>query len=279
MNRSLAMLIFSVLLLAMILIVINRWSFGPPQEVTQQDPSVDFADILRQDEQRKSMPAENTADGGVRIAVAPSREKDSEGAHTDASPAGADENTPATQIPGGEKKDTIQPVANVDASDTTVTADASPPALTVPAQEQKRDAASSVASVPEKTGAAAQKQPAQAPVADTEKVVNAKQPVFNRITNVSVVQKAEGTVLRIAAVKPFAHKAFSLTAPARLVLDLTGKWQKPEALTLAANAKIMKIRPGAHAERLRLVLDLKDANPGKYTVIRPTPAELLLTLQ
>jgi len=54
------------------------------------------------------------------------------------------------------------------------------------------------------------------------------------------------------------YKSFPLSSPARLVIDLFGKWNKPPFLEKkVATGYISRIRLGQHDDKLRIVADLR----------------------
>ena len=63
--------------------------------------------------------------------------------------------------------------------------------------------------------------------------------------------------LRIEAGDPFPVKAFALTNPDRLVVDLPGTWKDMKAPNVPENSIVSKIRLGQQPGGPRLVLDLK----------------------
>jgi len=72
-------------------------------------------------------------------------------------------------------------------------------------------------------------------------------------------------VLYIKTGKPvWEYTHFEMNPPPKVVIDITGKWNYPGAPTLNVRSDMVRrVRIGEHADKLRLVLDLK----GKKTII------------
>ncbi len=92
---------------------------------------------------------------------------------------------------------------------------------------------------------------------------------------------AEGTVIHLEADGTIAGaKSFTLSEPARLVLDLPGIENKlAENLVSVGSAHVQRIRVGQHEGKVRVVIDA-GSNAEAFTgrVLTPTPTGLVLTL-
>jgi len=76
-----------------------------------------------------------------------------------------------------------------------------------------------------------------------------------------------------------SFKDFFLFRPSRLVIDLEGKWRKPEYSLLSVKSDIVKgIRVGKHPNKLRLVMDLigKEIMP---PIIHQSPEGLIIAIR
>lgn len=105
-------------------------------------------------------------------------------------------------------------------------------------------------------------QPATRPVV-AEDTVTAAAPSNENMVHIlqSIDFQETGGVLqmRIVANGPVGeYKSFPLSSPARLVIDLFGKWNKPPFLEKkVATGYISRIRLGQHDDKLRIVADLR----------------------
>ncbi len=71
---------------------------------------------------------------------------------------------------------------------------------------------------------------------------------------------------------PTAVHAFALSAPARLVIDVSGPVGKARSASYPTQDETLwRVRQGAHPQRLRFVLDLKTASVPAYTIERDGP--------
>jgi hypothetical protein len=87
-------------------------------------------------------------------------------------------------------------------------------------------------------------------------------------------QKAQ---LRIEAEDSFPCKAFVLSNPPRLVIDLPGSWQKMHAPSVPANRLVKGVRIGIQEKGPRLVLDMDKAP--SYEIGRPADGVVEIAIQ
>lgn len=88
------------------------------------------------------------------------------------------------------------------------------------------------------------------------------------LQDVDITQQADFSQVVIRADRPIKnHKHFFLPNPARLVIDLAGKWQKPSQTRYEGeNKRIKAVRVGNHPEKFRIVLDLTAEAPFRWTI-------------
>jgi hypothetical protein len=100
------------------------------------------------------------------------------------------------------------------------------------------------------------------------------------IVDVDILFWESGIKVFLVADRPVTdYKYRFLTSPPRLVIDLPGKWKKPtKPLVNTSNEKFTAIRFGLHAEKLRVVFDLKSEMPVSLDV-SGSPRGLLITLK
>ncbi|MDR2160937.1 MAG: AMIN domain-containing protein, partial [Desulfovibrio sp.] len=84
-------------------------------------------------------------------------------------------------------------------------------------------------------------------------------------------------LLRIEAEDPFPCKAFILSNPPRLVVDLPGSWQKMRPPAVPSNRVVKGVRMGTQSTGPRLVLDM--SNPPRYEISRPTDATVVIAVR
>jgi hypothetical protein len=87
-------------------------------------------------------------------------------------------------------------------------------------------------------------------------------------------QKAQ---LRIEAEDSFPCKAFVLSDPPRLVIDLPGAWQKMRAPSVPANRVVRGVRIGIQDRGPRLVLDMEKMP--SYEIGRPAYGVVEIAIQ
>jgi hypothetical protein len=108
----------------------------------------------------------------------------------------------------------------------------------------------------------APKPPAQAAAEKPKPVAPAETPAgeIGLVREVKLNVWKNGSVLKIAADRP-AHKAavFAAQGPRRLVVDLPGRWKsQAPSIQRFESGPIKSVRVGAHSDRLRVVLDLRE---------------------
>ena len=93
------------------------------------------------------------------------------------------------------------------------------------------------------------------------------------------VAASQKTVSWQFSTAPTAVRAFALSAPARLVIDVSGPAGKARSASYPAQDETLgRIRQGTHPQRLRFVLDFKTARVPAYTIERDGP-RLIAVLQ
>ena len=100
------------------------------------------------------------------------------------------------------------------------------------------------------------------------------------IVDVDIQFWESGIKVFLVADRPVTdYKYRFITSPPRLMIDLPGKWKKPtKPLVNTSNEKFKAIRFGLHAEKLRVVFDLKSERPVSPDV-SGFPRGLLITLK
>jgi hypothetical protein len=83
--------------------------------------------------------------------------------------------------------------------------------------------------------------------------------------------------LRIEAEDSFPCKAFVLSNPPRLVVDLPGTWQQMRAPSVPANRVVRGVRIGIQERGPRLVLDMEKAP--NYEIARPAEGVVEISIQ
>jgi|GEM_PF-1765810 len=271
MNKNIAMLILSVVLLAMILIVLNQWAFGPS---SAPQSGAEFSDILK-----KSPVVKVPQDApGVRIPVGNQSEAEATMGATaengQASMASGSSAAPVVEQPqaaiqpesrsetgSGAMKQAPQPVQAV-RPEPVISAQAKP-VQEKPAQVAKpAQTAKQAAPVKKETAQAAPKAEA-AKKADTAKPAaqaapkaSASKPAVNALQLVSFSVNGNTGVLEIVATGAFDYKVFSLKQPQRIVIDLNGNFEKLTAPSLKANALVSGVRLARHEKSVRIVMDV-----------------------
>ncbi len=257
MNKNIAMLILSVVLLAMILIVLNQWAFGPSSANRE---GADFSDILKKSSVVK-VPAEAP---GVRIPVA---------ATGNASVASAAPGTPAEpSVPAPMEAQDAAVVPHDEGmnpsagSSAEVKTPLSAPALPVVPSAAPKPSASQVAAKP---APAIVQQPAPKPV----KAAAAKSAVVpsgpNRVETMTLRQTGNGAVLEITAAAPFTYKVFGLKQPQRVVVDLAGTFAKVAAPSVNKSPLVTGVRVGRHEKSVRIVMDVAGAAVRDFDAVQP----------
>lgn len=276
MNKNIAMLILSVVLLAMILIVLNQWAFGPS---SAPQSGAEFSDILK-----KSPVVKVPQDApGVRIPVGNQSEAESTmGAAQEngqANMAGGSSAAPVVEEPdvatrpetppvyGSDAvKQAQQPVQAVRPEPVRSAQEKFAPAKPVqekPAQFAKpAQTAKQAAPVKKETAQAAPKAEAvkkaetAKPAAQAAPKASAGKPAVNALQLVSFSVNGNTGVLEIVATGAFDYKVFSLKQPQRIVIDLNGNFEKLTAPSFKANALVSGVRLARHEKSVRIVMDV-----------------------
>lgn len=286
MNKNVAMLLLSVVLLAMILIVINQWAFSPTQP---PQSGADFSDIL------KKSPVVKVPDDapGVRVAVpeggmqggnasaaalsaqglagaaggmgqeAPGMpEVPRESATLPAAQGGA-----VTAAPGvsGGTGTSVSPAAPA-ASGTGEAAGATPGAVAKKPESKPQQPEQKAASKP------AVKPADPAPTAQAQ----VKTLAVNELQAVSF--SAAG-VLDVRAAGAFGFKVFRLKQPERVVVDITGNFGKLVNPVVTPNSMITGVRVAKHENSVRIVMDIAGNAERTWTSAQPAGNRLAVTLK
>lgn len=101
--------------------------------------------------------------------------------------------------------------------------------------------------------------------------------VAGHFTNIVVLVTQEGATVRIAADRPFTHKAILLADPDRLALDFEGQWNVSTP-AVPANKLVKAIRVGKQNDATRLVIDLHK-KPDSRRLIKNSPQSLDVRLR
>lgn len=303
MNKNIAMLILSVVLLAMILIVLNQWAFGP-SSVPQN--SADFSDILK-----KSSAVKVPQDApGVRIPVGSSGVQDADADRAGAdngsavssasipagaavsgsnveNPAGvapADEGraaqTAGTRVPATEHAPAaVQPMAPVAHSAVQQAGQSSVKSVPVPAVTptpvpKVAEAKPAPATPPAKPVVSAT--PASPPAAGA---ASAKPGAVNSFESVTFTPVGSSGVLDIKATGKFGYKVFVLKQPQRVVVDLTGDFAKLTSPVVKANSIVTGVRIGRQEKGVRIVMDIAGTAVRNWNAEQPAGNRLKVTLK
>ncbi len=96
---------------------------------------------------------------------------------------------------------------------------------------------------------------------------------------ITVQKVGRATAVKLSAPTAITANAFYLDSPARLVVDVSGcKTRRSEKFFLASHPVVSGIRVGAHADKLRMVVDLASSTRPSFTVAAGG-REVTLTIQ
>jgi hypothetical protein len=290
MNKTIAMLIPTVVLFAMALIVLNHFSSGDEKSAPVEGPSV-----------QAPMQTPGQAPGpGQPLPAQPGQpgmpyfEQGGQGALAPGQPGGTMTEPPAGMVspgegepagsPGsagqagqaasGEPRTALGRMASKSGADlaapleskkkepakgTEKAAPAKPAekAAPVPVKGEKAEkAAPATAAKPQATA------PAKAAPAATPQTAKGD----HSITSATIKFSGSTAILHLQGDAPIQYKYIVLPNPDRLALDLTGAWSVT-APSVPSNRVIEKVRVGRYGENTRIVLDLKAA-PTKHEVVK-----------
>jgi hypothetical protein len=96
---------------------------------------------------------------------------------------------------------------------------------------------------------------------------------------ITVQKIGRATGVKLSAPTAVTANAFYLDSPARLVVDVSGcKTRRSEKFSVASHPVVSGIRVGAHADKLRMVVDLTSSTRPSFTVAI-SGREVTLTIQ
>ncbi len=276
MNRTIAMLIPTVVLFAMALIVLNHFSSSDDKPAPVEGPSVQAP---MQTPGQPGMPYfEQGGQGALAPGQSPSAPAGQPGSAMTETPAGMVSpgegepagvaTAPAGQTASGEPRTALGRMASKSGAD-----------LAAPLEAKKKEPAKGT----EKAAPAPAKQaekaaPAPAPTAKAEKAAPAPAKAAapaatpqtakgdHAITSAIIKFSGSTAILHLQGDAPIQYKYIVLPNPDRLALDLTGAWSVT-APAVPSNRVIEKVRVGRYGENTRIVLDLKAA-PTKHEVVK-----------
>lgn len=276
MNKNVAMLILSVVLLAMILIVLNQWAFGP---ASAPQGGAEFSDILK-----KSPVVKVPSDApGVRIPVGNQSEAEPapvvpSGAQGGASVPAVSDTPSAPAVGAGQAQDAV-PSAQVKPEPATVEQvrpEPLQPAPVKPAPPVKKESVQSVAA-PKVKESAKKPEPVKTAPAPA-KSVPAK-PAENALQSIVFTASGNTGVLEVVAAGAFDYKVFSLKQPQRVVIDLNGNFEKLVVPSVKSNALVTGVRLARHEKSVRIVMDIAGTAPRSWDALQAKSNTLRVKLK
>jgi len=104
--------------------------------------------------------------------------------------------------------------------------------------------------------------------------------VVRSIVDIKILSRESGVKVFLTADQPVTdYKHQFISSPPRLVIDLPGKWKKPtKPFANISNEKFTTVRFGLHAEKLRVVFDMK-SDKSVVSDISGSPKGLLITFK
>ncbi|GFM36130.1 AMIN domain-containing protein [Desulfovibrio psychrotolerans] len=283
MNKNVAMLLLSVVLLAMILIVINQWAFSPTQP---PQSGADFSDIL------KKSPVVKVPDDapGVRVAVP---EGGMQGGNASAAALSAQGLAGAAggmgQEAPGMSEVPRESAALSAAQDGAVTAS---PGISGGAGTSVSPAVPATSGTGEAAGGVVAKKPESKPQQPEQKV--APKPAVKpadptpaaqaqvktlAVNELQAVSFSAAGVLEVRAAGAFGYKVFRLKQPERIVVDITGNFGKLVNPVVKPNSMITGVRVAKHENSVRIVMDIAGHNERTWTAAQPAGNRLAVTLK
>lgn len=102
-----------------------------------------------------------------------------------------------------------------------------------------------------------------------------------RLERITTKKSLEGLQVDLLADGPISeHRHFLLGTPARLVVDIPGKWKTPRLHVKEVHDRtVERIRIGRHSNKLRVVLDLSPGGTRPSAVFRETPSGLKIMIE
>ncbi|UZP67441.1 AMIN domain-containing protein [Desulfovibrio mangrovi] len=277
MNKNVAMLILSVVLLAMILIVLNQWAFGP---ASAPQGGAEFSDILK-----KSPVVKVPSDApGVRIPVGNQSEAEpapvvQPGAQDVSDvPAASDAPSAPAAIGAGQAQDAVQSaqVKSEPAAVEQVRPEPLQPAPVKPAVPAKKESVQAVAAPKVKESAKKPEPVKAAPVPVKSAPVK---PAVNALQSIVFTASGNTGVLEVVAAGAFDYKVFSLKQPQRVVIDLNGNFEKLAVPSVKSNALVTGVRLARHEKSVRIVMDIAGTAPRSWDALQAKSNTLRVKLK
>lgn len=281
MNKNIAMLILSVVLLAMILIVLNQWAFSPE---TAPQNGTDFSDILKKSSAVKVPPDAP----GVRIPVSgtPGEEKvnaddartgDRPNALPDARQDARADAQPAAKDGAMQEAPAAAPVATAEQPHTQT------PAKPASAQSAPPVANPTPQAAPTVTAKGSDAKSASTPVAPkpapAQRSVPVKPLAVNALRSVRFVPAGNGGTLEIQAAGAVSYKVFALRQPQRIVVDLVGTFDKLVEPVVPGNSVVPSVRLGRHEKSVRIVMDIAGTATRDFDAEQPSKDRVRITVR
>lgn len=288
MNKTIAMLIPSVVLFAMALILINHFRSGDQMSAPAEGPSVQ-APMQAAVQEPALAPAQSLAQGRVEPGQTgmPYIEQGGQGALAPGQPGVMVETPAGAGLPGEGG-----PAGSLKAQSAVPSAPGEPrPApkrmaaksgsgVAAAAQTKKQESAKGTektrpAATPPQAAAPVRARPAATPpqiaapgrgTPQSDKQTAKAEKDKHVITSAAIKFSGSTAILHLQGDAPIQYKYIVLSNPNRLALDLTGAWSVA-APAVPANRVIEKVRVGRYGEKTRIVLDLKAA-PTMHEVVK-----------
>lgn len=286
MNKTIALLILGVILLAMALIMVNQYMTQPegtamtpggsaPLTVSPSTPQAYSPDaVLSQLEQRAATSELAPREAGGPVSppmpanvpqsrpqpapqTMPAWASNGGSSAAPAMPSGSALTPPAADTLGGRSAETASQIGGVGAASASSAgnAPAPAPAAAQPKAEQAKTPAKAEPAKREQAKTESVK--AETTKAEPAKVAKPKGP--KTIKKIAVFRMDEEVALRVEGSEAVTYKTMQLKSPDRLVLDLDGEWVI-KAPGVPDNKFISNVRIGKQSDKTRIVIDLKQ-NP------------------
>lgn len=258
MNRHIAVILVSVILLGMILVTLNHWAMGPIAQ-TAQSSSADYSQLAN-----RTTPSKHMSEA-VRRPVS----------QVEQPPLPLAPATVVTQpdLPTEEEKATSieetsvpqqMPATTQTPPETESTPKAATPRKTEHTSQEKQSKKIDPTPVLHKK-TATQKNISQNKAVETPASTSPSPIPDSAPAKMTFSVKEKSVTLQIHTVTSIDIKAFSLQKPARLVIDLHKQSIIPSLPNIPENSLIRSIRAGRHKDMIRIVLDLKTEKPTPFT--------------
>lgn len=278
MNKTIALLILGVIVLAMALIMVNQFMSPPssPVAVEGTAPSAENgqgnafrADVAQPVPGKQPVapaPAEEPAAAAPATPHAPSLPAWA-GPSVEKSPLGAPPHAASVPpaMPQAASSSALGQSPMQPAPQTTPDPVAPPQAAPVETTAPTKAAPAAAAKpAPAKSTSTAAAKPAQSKAAPAAPAKPKGPKTVNRI----VVSAADGgSLVRINASEAMEYKTMHLKGPDRLVVDLAGVWAV-KAPGVPANKYVSNVRIGKQSDKTRIVIDLRQTPQGVNYVKR-----------